>query len=151
MDEAGQASTDNLVHQPVGCVERNLMNSKLQLLVYPAIAALSLVAAVAAHAESPTLDSSASQSWSETKTREQVYAELLQARADGTTRVWSISYNPLRVAKSLKTRDEVRGEVLAQRAAENGNPLVGEDSGSFYLAQQKPAREAAPLWAQTSR
>jgi len=151
MDEAGQASTDNKVLNPVGCIERNLMNSKLQLLVYPAIAALSLMAAVSAHAESPTIDTSATQTWSQTKTRDQVNAELLAARADGTTKVWSISYNPLRQARSLKSRDEVRAEVMAQRAADNANPLVGEDSGSFYLAQQKRATEAAPVLARSGR
>ena len=80
-----------------------------------------------------------------------MHAELLQARADGTTRVWSISYNPLREARSLKSRDDVRAEVMAQRATEQGNPLVGEDSGSFYLAQRKPAGEAARVLARAPR
>ena len=151
MDEAGQASTDNKVLNPVGCIEGNLMNSKLQLFVYPLVAALSLAAAVSAHAESPTVDDTATQVWSQTKTRDQVNAELLQARADGTTKVWSISYNPLRQAKSVKSREQVRAEVLAQRAADNGNVMIGEDSGSFYLAQQKPGREAAPLLADAKR
>lgn len=127
------------------------MKSQLKPFVYPASAALSLAAAVSAHAESPTVDDTAAQVWSQTKTRDQVRSELLQARADGTTRVWSISYNPLRQAKSLKARDQVRAELLAQRAAESGNPIVGEDSGSFYLAQQKPAREAGPVLARTGR
>ena len=127
------------------------MKSQLSFIVYPAIVVLSLAAAVTAHAESPTVDESASQSWSQTKTRDQVHAELLQARANGTTKVWSISYNPLQQAKSLKSRDEVRAELLAQRASDAGNPLVGEDSGSFYLAQQKPARAVSPVLAQSSR
>ena len=127
------------------------MKSQLSFVVYPAIVALSLVAAAAAHAESPTLDDSAVQAWEQTKSRDQVRSELLQARADGTTKVWSISYNPLRQARSLKSRDEVRAEVMAQRAADNANPLVGEDSGSFYLAQQKRATEAAPGLARSGR
>ena len=81
MDEAGQASTDNRSSNPVGCVERrNLMNSKLQLFVYPAIAALALAAAVAAHAESPTVDDTATQAWSQTKTRDQVTADGVEQR-----------------------------------------------------------------------
>lgn len=127
------------------------MKSQLSFIVYPAIVALSLAAAVSARAESPTADDTASQVWSQTKTSEQVRAELMQARADGTTKVWSISYNPLRQAQSVKTREQVRAEVLAQRAADNGNVMIGEDSGSFYLAQQKPGREAAPLLADAKR
>ena len=127
------------------------MKSQLTFIVYPAIVALSVVAAVSAHAESPTLDNTSKQAWSETRTSEQVRTELLQARADGTTKVWSISYNPLHKAQSLKSREQVRAEVLGQRAADNGNPLVGEDSGSFFLAQQKPAREAARVLAEAQR
>ena len=127
------------------------MKIQLSLIVYPAIVALSLVAAVSAHAESPTLDDTSRQAWSQTKTGEQVRTELQQARADGTTRVWSISYNPLLKAQSLKSREQVRGEVLTQREADKGNPLVGEDSGSFFLAQQKPAREAARVLANAQR
>jgi hypothetical protein len=151
MGGAGQASTAFEGPQPPGCLEGSQVKSQLSFVVYPAIIALSLAAAVSAHAESPTVDDSVSQQWSQTKTRDQVQAELLQARADGTTKVWSISYNPLRQAKSLKSRDEVRGEVVVQRASESANPLVGEDSGSFYLAQQTPARDAAPVLAKTSR
>ena len=127
------------------------MKSQLSLIVYPAIVALSLAAAVSAHAETPTLDDTAKQAWSQTKTSGQVRTELLQARADGTTKVWSISYNPLHKVQSLKSREQVRAEVLALRAADQGNPLVGEDSGSFFLAQQKPAREAGPVLADARR
>ena len=127
------------------------MKSQLSFIVYPAIVALSLVAAVTAHAESPTLDDTARQAWSQTKTSEQVRTELLQARADGTTKVWSISYNPLQKAQSLRSRDELRAEVLALRAEKSGNALLGEDSGSFFLARQLPARQAAPLLANVGR
>lgn len=127
------------------------MKSRLTFVVYPAIVALSLVAAVSAHAESPTRDDSAKQVWSQTKTSEQVRSELLQARADGTTKVWSISYNPLQKAQTLKSREQVQAEVLAQRSADNGNPLVGEDSGSFFLAQKKQSREAARVLADAQR
>ena len=128
------------------------MKAQISLLVYPAIVALSLAAAVSAHAESPTVDDAASPQWSQTKTRDQVHAELLQARADGTARVSSISYNPLQLARSFKSRDEVRAELVAQRASANGNPMLGEDSGSFHLAAQpKPAAQSAPLLARSGR
>lgn len=128
------------------------MKNTLSAIAYPVVATLSLSAAVSAHAESPTIDNTATQVWSQTKSRDQVRAELQQARADGTTKVWSMSYNPLQAAKSLKSRDDVRAELFAQRAADHGsNPAIGEDSGSFHLARQKPAREAAPLLARAQR
>lgn len=122
---------------------------KLSPFVYPLVAVFSLAAAVAAHAESPTVDDSATQVWSQTKTRAQVQAELLQARADGTTKVWSISYNPLALAKSLKTRDEVRAEAVAARVSGESVALAGEDSGSFRLAQMRRARDAGQMLAGT--
>ena len=54
----------------------------IQRLAYPLIAVLSLGAAFAAHAASPTPDDSATQVWSQTKSRAQVQAELFAARAD---------------------------------------------------------------------
>ena len=106
--------------------------------------------AFAAHAESPTIDNTATQGGSQGKTRDQLRAERLQARADGTTAVWSISYNPLAQPKSLKAREEMRAELRDYRQAQLANALVGEDSGAFYLAQQKPARDAGPLLATAS-
>lgn len=150
--EAGQASTGSKSpHSPDASSKEINVKSHLHLVAYPAIVVLSLAAAMTAHAESPTADDSATQVWSQTKTSEQVRAELMQARADGTTKVWSISYNPLRQAKSLKSREQVRAELMAHRAAENGNAMIGEDSGSFYLAQRKPAGEAAPVLAKAPR
>ena len=127
------------------------MKNQLRFVVYPAIVVLSLAAAVSAHAESPTMDETSRQVWAQTKTSDQVRSELLQARADGTTKVWSISYNPLQKAQSLRSRDELRAEVLALRAEKSGNALLGEDSGSFFLARQLPARQAAPLLANVGR
>lgn len=121
--------------------------TKLSTIAYPAIALLSLAAAFAAHAESPTVDDSAAQVWAQTKTRAQVQAELLQARADGTTKVWSSSYNPLALAKSLKSRDEVRAEALAARTSGESEALVAEDGGSFLFAQRPQARDAGPVLA----
>lgn len=71
--------------------------------------------------------------WNSTLTRAQVQAELREAQRSGATRVWSASYNHMAAAKSERSRDEVRAEVLAlQRQA--GANLVGEDSGSFALS-----------------
>ena len=83
-------------------------------LVYPAIALLSLAAAFSAHAESPTRDDGATQVWTQTKTRAQVQAELMQARADGTSKVYSVSYNPLTLAKGNVTREEVRAQARSE-------------------------------------
>jgi hypothetical protein len=119
---------------------------KLNLLAYPAIALLSLAAAGAAFADDITPDTTASQVFTTTKSRAQVQSELFAARADGSIKVWSTSYNPLTVAKSVKTRDEVR----ASRDSAYANTWYGEDSGSFVLNRVAPAREAAPLYASTA-
>ncbi len=123
----------------------------IQRLAYPLIAVLSMGAAFAAHAESPTADDSATQVWSQTKTRAQVQAELFAARADGSTRVYSISYNPLTVAKTTTTREAVRAEARVDRAVNPTAQMLGEDSGSFYLAQQPLAREAGRTLAGAAR
>jgi len=107
--------------------------------------ALSLVAAGAAFAEDITPDNTALAL--STKTRAQVQAELVQARADGSIKVWSTSYNPLTVARSVKTRDEVKADRDANFAA----AWYGEDSGSFALARVQPARQAAALFAGTPK
>lgn len=123
----------------------------IQRLAYPLIAVLSMGAAFAAHAESPTVDDSATQVWSQTKTRAQVQAELFAARADGSTRVYSISYNPLTVAKTTTTREAVRAEARVERAVNPAAQMVGEDSGSFYLAQLPLSRDASHVLADKSR
>lgn len=70
------------------------------------------------------------------KTRAEVQAELFAARADGSIKVWSTSYNPLTVARSLTTRDAVK----AERVNSPLQALYGEDSGSFALsAPMRPA------------
>lgn len=120
-------------------------------LVYPVVTLLALGAAFAAHAESPTVDNSAQQVWQQTKSRDQVQAELMQARADGSTKVYSISYNPLTVARSTATRQEVQAQARVERAIEPKALMTGEDSGSFYLAQLPLARDAGRNLAQSAR
>ncbi len=146
MDDAGQASTDSWSTHHLGCVkEPNIMNKKLSLLAYPVITAVSLLAAGAAFAEDITPDHTA-QALS-LKTRAQVQAELFAARADGSVKVWSTSYNPLTVAKSLKTRDEVK----AERSYAHDLAFYGEDSGSFALSRQPAVRVAQPLYASVAK
>jgi len=118
---------------------------KLNLLAYPLVATLSLIAATAAFADDITPDNTATVQMN-AKSREQIQNELFQARKDGTTKVWSTTYNHMTAVKSVKSRDEVRNEVLADRGRAY-NTLYGEDSGSFALNRQVPAREAGPLYA----
>ncbi len=119
---------------------------KFTLLTYPVIAVLSLIAAGAALADDITPDNTATQVFATTKSRTQVQSELFAARADGSIKVWSTSYNPLALAKSEKSRAEVRDVHAADHAA----AWYGEDSGSFVLAHTQPVRVAAPVYAGTA-
>jgi len=123
--------------------------NKLNLLAYPVITVLSLVAASAAFADDITPDNTATQVFSSTKTRAQVQAELFAARADGSIKAWSTSYNPLALAKSEKTRQQVIAEVRAERDADYAATWYGEDSGSFALSRTPATRTAAPVYAGT--
>ncbi len=120
--------------------------SKIARIAYPAVAALALFSALSAHAEGPIGQYSAQELAPTNRTLAQAQAEYLQAKADGSLRVWSTSYNPFAAVKSVKTRAEVRAEVLA-----GGVDIDGEDSGSFAFSQQSPARSAAPLVAAATR
>ena len=116
--------------------------------------ALALVAASAAsavYADDITPDTYASQAFSVTKTRAQVEAERVQAKADGSSKVWSTSYNPLALAKSTRSRDEVKGEFLAARTLGTDDVLLGEDSGSFYFATLGAPKVAGPVLAGANR
>ena len=119
----------------------------LTYLTYPLVVVASLAAASVAFAAPPayvehgdvTIDNTAQIAFASPMTRAQVQAERLQARADGSADAWSYGYNPLALAKSEKTRAEVRAEVDAgyDRA------MYGEDSGSFALSRT-PAVRTAP-------
>lgn len=114
---------------------------KLTFLAYPLVALLSLAAASVAFADDITPDTTASVP--SLKTRAQVQAELVQARANGSIKAWSTSYNPLALARSIKSRDEVK----ADRDSHFDVAMYGEDSGSFALSRVKAVRVAAPLYA----
>ena len=97
------------------------------------LAALALLAASTAFADDMTRDDTAS--FVSTKTRAQVLAERDQAKRDGSTKVWSTSYNQFAAVKTTTTRGAVSAETLAQRRAGTLNAMNGEDSGSFALSQ----------------
>lgn len=119
--------------------------------VYPLVTLLSLGAAFAAHAESPTQATAAERATVSTKTRSQVQAELFQARADGSIKAYSNTYNPLTVARSLATREEVQARLRVERSLNPAERMLGEDSGSFYLAQVPQPRDASRALARASR
>jgi hypothetical protein len=114
------------------------MNSK-SILAIAAFAALASVGAQAGQAGEADLAAGPSgqvTAQSQARTRADVQAELAQYQKAGVN-PWSIRYNQLTGFHSVKTRDEVRAEYLAERnevAAMNG-----EDSGSAYLAQAAAA------------
>lgn len=78
------------------------------------------------------------------KTRAEVQAEL-QAYQKAGVNPWSISYNQLAGFRSGKSRSQVQGEYLANREA--AQALLGEDSGSAYLAQHQNAFPADRMLA----
>lgn len=121
------------------------MNS-IQRFVFPAVAVLSLAAAGTAFAGTTYHGDAAviSPVAQSTVTRAQVQAELVQARADGSLKFWSSSYNPFAAVKSVKSRAEVRAEAVAARNADLG---YGEDSGSFALATQPASTQAGEVYA----
>jgi hypothetical protein len=89
----------------------------IKLFAYPAIAALSLVAAFSAHADSPiTVDVKAPAQTE--KTRAEVRAEVLQARARGEITNGASSYDPL----AFLPRDEQPGVTLMARLRKAGKP-----------------------------
>lgn len=98
-----------------------------------AVAALMFAAAGAALADDPTPDTYRDTVAS--KTRVQVQAEREQAKRDGTIKVWSTSYNPLTVARSLKTREQVVAELKAAQASGEYAALNAEDGGASFVAR----------------
>ena len=98
-----------------------------------AVAAQMLAAAGAALADDPTPDTY--RDTAATKTRLQVQAEREQAKRDGSIKVWSISYNPLTVTRSLKTREQVVAELKAAQASGEYAALNAEDGGATFQAQ----------------
>lgn len=122
--------------------------NRIRYYVYPMIATLSLAAAFAAHAESPTAGQSSEPHAVSSTTRAEVVAQYHQAKRTGVLKVWSTSYNPFADMKVTTTRDAVKTEVLAFNRSGHARDMTGEDSGSFALAQTRTVRVAPTLLAQ---
>jgi hypothetical protein len=97
------------------------------------LAALALVAVSAAFADDITPDNN--RDVPSLKSRDQVVAERNAAVRDGSSKVWSTTYNQLAVTKSVKTRGTVLVELRAAQADGTLNAFNGEDSGAFALAR----------------
>ena len=120
---------------------------KLAFIAYPAIVALSLMAAVSAHAQSESMNLAPTGPSANGLTRTQVQAELFSARADGSLKVWDLNYNPVESTKSARTREQVRAEAITANRSQYGSRWYGEDSGSIALNDRAAAQPAAPVFA----
>ena len=131
--------------------------SKLQLFVYPAVAALALASATVAHAsEGADYDFISSgqtemvPSYKAAKPAQRavqmpqviVRGERLPATVDTS----SNDFNPLATAKSVRTREEVRAEVLAGLKNPAFLPNVGgEPVGPFFYASLVETGATTPV------
>jgi hypothetical protein len=106
------------------------------------IAAIALVAASSAFAESPLVDN---RPFTGAKSRAEVQAELQQFKASGVN-PWAQSYNQLRGFEGSKTRAQVTADYLQSR--DETAALTGEDSGSAYLSARTPSVAGAVLAGQ---
>lgn len=122
--------------------------NKLHFIAYPLVALASLLSSGIALADDPTPDNLSTVVFAQTKTRAQVVAEYHQARADGSMKVMSSSYNPLLTMKSTTSRAEVKATALASAPAAD---MYGEDSGSFALSRTPGSRSAGPVYAAAPR
>lgn len=122
--------------------------NRTRYFVYPMIAMLSLAAAFAAHAESPSAGQFSQPQAVSSPTRAEVVAQYHHAKRTGALKVWSTSYNPFADMKVTTTREAVKAEVLAFNRSGHARDMTGEDSGSFALAQTRTVRVAPTLLAQ---
>lgn len=131
--------------------------SKLQVFAYPAIVALALVAATAAHAsEGADYDFISSgqtemvPSYKGVKPAQRV-TQMPQVIVRGerlapAVDMSSNDYNPLATAKSVRTRAEVRAEVLAGMKNVPYLPNVGgEPVGPFFYASLVETSGETPI------
>ena len=109
---------------------------KLNSIAAIAIAIAATGSAGSAFADDITIDT---QTFVSTRTRADVKAEMLQARADGSMATWvaEASSAPVTLAMSRQvTRQEVLADMRINREARLASAaMTGEDSGSFYLSQ----------------
>jgi hypothetical protein len=106
------------------------------------IAAIALVAASSAFAETPLADTTP---FTSTRSRAEVQAELQQYKTAGVN-PWAQSYNPLRSFHGAKSRAQVTAEYLQSR--DETAALTSEDSGSAYLSARTPSIADAILAGQ---
>ena len=131
--------------------------SKLQLFVYPAVAAFALAAATVAHAGEgadydfvssgqtemvPSFKAATPTSRAAQLPQVIVRGERLAAGVDTSRN----EFNPLATAKSVRTRDEVRAEMLAAMKNPVFLPNVGgEPVGPFFYASLVETGAATPV------
>ena len=130
--------------------------SKLQFFVYPAVAAFALAAAFTAHAgEGADYDFISSgqtemvPAYQGAKPAQRVTqlppVVVRGERLAATVDTESNSFNPLATAKSVRTRDEVRAEMLAAMKNAPFLPNVGgEPVGPFFYASLVETGAATP-------
>ena len=109
---------------------------KLNTIAAIAIAIAATGSAGSVFADDITIDT---QTFVSTRTRADVKAEMLQARADGSMAAWVAEAGsvPVTLAMSRQvTRQEVLADMRINREARLASAaMTGEDSGSFYLSQ----------------
>jgi hypothetical protein len=101
---ADSATNKDRPSQPTEAKETTMKTSHLIAALAVSFAASGAALAQEATYEYPQATVSA-------KTRAQVQAELFAARADGSIKAWSISYNPLALAKSELSREAVKAQL----------------------------------------
>ncbi len=127
---------------------------KIALIAYPAIVALSMLAAVTAHAQSESMNLAPTGPSASGLTRAQVQAELFQARADGSLKVSAENYSPVIVTTFERTRAEVRAEAIAASRSRRANWWLGEGEGAVAQGSRTevtPLVPQAPVYAGTPK
>jgi hypothetical protein len=130
-----------------------MIMSKLQFAAYPAVAALALLAAVSAHAQSTEgadydAVSSGQALAAPSLPTTRLPAVVVRGERMAPVDVYGYDYNPLAQAKSLKSRAEVTAAIpQALRAVQHLAFVNGENIGPFFQAGYAPqaALQAAPL------
>lgn len=124
--------------------------NKLQLSVYPAVVTLALLAAVSAHAQSTEgadydFSSSGAKAVAAAPAPMQAPRQVVIVRGVRAVDVYADDYNPLAEAVSLKTRAEVRAEVLAgMQVVQHFAFVHGENIGPFFQASYAPNAALQP-------
>ena len=126
--------------------------NKLNTIAVIAIAIAATGSAGSAFADDISIDT---QTFVSTRTRADVKADMLQARADGSMASWVAEAGsvPATLAMSRQvTRQEVMADMRVNREASLARAaMVGEDSGSFYLSQIAQPGAASGWLAKVTR